>query len=760
MVQGITADIPLSIFAAVGFALTALYVAIARRHKPTWTAGVVMLLACAELTLARALQGISPDLATKVFWYKMIYAGFTVSPTAFLCLALRYSGLGSVLTLRTKLLFSVFPVLTNVVIFTNEIHGWMWNPTRTAAVANSPVFLSVSDAGAWYWLFVAYSYCVMCLGCFFLVRLLVRSRQIYGWLASAVVLAAIPAMLGPILDIFNVSPLPPFVSTSFGLAVGSITVAFLLSLLRRRDILPVSRAAIIRSISDGILVVDEDDRIVDLNPAAETLMGMRAAQAIGKPLAQLAPELQSISARQSEVTLHHANELRILDLRVSAVHDWLGHIVSRVIVLRDITGWKQAEEEIRNLARFPRENPSPVLRVAGDGTLLYANPSSTLLLQTWGCEPGQPLPDKWRELARQVLASGAIQETETVCGGTIYSLLFAPVAEAGYVNAYGRDITERKRAGQLLQTLNTAALAMQKSLCPDEIFRAVSNELQKIGFSSVVFATDSARQHLIVKHRSFPSRAIQVAERLTSHRKGGALFPVDLIGVFREAVLEKQSVFIQDTEEVIRQQLPAPFNRLARVLVRVLQAPKAAVAPLVVEGEVIGLLTVHANDLFESDLPTITAFAHQMAAAWRQAQLFEQAQQEVAARRKAEEQIRLLNEELEQRVMERTTQLESANKELESSAYSIAHDLRAPLRGIDGWSLALLEDYGDRLDEQARTYLGRVRSEAQRMGQLIDDLLQLSRVTRADMRRGPVDLTALARAAAARLQEAQPRSPG
>jgi light-regulated signal transduction histidine kinase (bacteriophytochrome) len=82
--------------------------------------------------------------------------------------------------------------------------------------------------------------------------------------------------------------------------------------------------------------------------------------------------------------------------------------------------------------------------------------------------------------------------------------------------------------------------------------------------------------------------------------------------------------------------------------------------------------------------------------------------------------------------------------------------LRAPLRGIDCWSLALLEDYHDALDEQGRQYLDRVRSETQRMGQLIDDMLQLSRVTRAEMRQEPVNLSALAQALAARLQEAEP----
>ena len=128
-----------------------------------------------------------------------------------------------------------------------------------------------------------------------------------------------------------------------------------------------------------------------------------------------------------------------------------------------------------------------------------------------------------------------------------------------------RDITERKRAERLLQTLNTAALAMQKALRPEEMFSAVSKELQKIGFSCVILATDSGRQHLIVKHRSFPSRAVQVAERVTGHRIGSAFFPVNPVDAFRKAVLEKQSVFVQNTEEVIRQQLPAPFNRLASI---------------------------------------------------------------------------------------------------------------------------------------------------------------------------------------------------
>jgi signal transduction histidine kinase len=127
-----------------------------------------------------------------------------------------------------------------------------------------------------------------------------------------------------------------------------------------------------------------------------------------------------------------------------------------------------------------------------------------------------------------------------------------------------------------------------------------------------------------------------------------------------------------------------------------------------------------------------------------------------AARQQAEAEINVLNLELEGRVRERTAQLEAANRELEAFSYSVSHDLRAPLRGIDGWTLAFLEDYAHRLDDRGRTYLERVRTETQHMGILIDDMLSLSRVGRTEMQREPVDLTALAWDIIGRLRETGP----
>jgi PAS domain S-box-containing protein len=115
-----------------------------------------------------------------------------------------------------------------------------------------------------------------------------------------------------------------------------------------------------------------------------------------------------------------------------------------------------------------------------------------------------------------------------------------------------------------------------------------------------------------------------------------------------------------------------------------------------------------------------------------------------------------VNEELERRVFKRTAQLEAANKELEAFSYSVSHDLRAPLRSIDGFSQALLEDYGDSLGSEAQHYLRRVRAGSQRMAELIDDLLTLSRMTRSEMRLESVNLSALVQTVGAELRQTDP----
>lgn len=126
---------------------------------------------------------------------------------------------------------------------------------------------------------------------------------------------------------------------------------------------------------------------------------------------------------------------------------------------------------------------------------------------------------------------------------------------------------------------------------------------------------------------------------------------------------------------------------------------------------------------------------------------------DVTAQRRAEAEIQKLNEQLARRARE----LEATNSELEAFSYSVSHDLRAPLRSIDGFSQALLEDYEEVLDAQGQDFLRRIRAATTRMGELIDDLLRLSRITRAEMTVEDVDLSQMAREIVVRLQKMTPQ---
>ena len=297
---------------------------------------------------------------------------------------------------------------------------------------------------------------------------------------------------------------------------------------------------------------------------------------------------------------------------------------------------------------------------------------------------------------------------------------------------------EAERAGQRLTFLAEASTLLASSLDYEETLANVA----KLAVPGVAdwCTVDLVDEHghlkrLAVAHKD-PDR---VAWALELNRR----YPPapDTPGGFYEVLRTGKAVLRPEVPDAL---LKAAAQDDAHLdLLRGVGFRSMMVVPLNVHNKTLGvLLFVSAEGgrrYTETDLALAEELGRRAAIAVENALLYAQAQD--------------LNEALEERVAQRTAQLESANKELEAFSYSVSHDLRAPLRGIDGFSQALLEDYSEGLDETARHYLGRVRAGAQRMGELIDDLLLLSRLSRSEMKRQEVHLSDIVEEISQRLVE-------
>lgn len=360
--QGTSYALLLALAAAMAAAL-ALY---ARSRRETTGANelALLLLALFVWCSGYALEFASPALESKVFWAKVEYAGITAAPVAWLAFALAYTGRRRYLTRRNLALLAVVPATTLLLVATNEAHGLVWS--RTALDA-SGAFLVV-EYGAWFWVFWVYSYAMLVLGTFFLVSTLLRSPGLYRRQGVALLVALAAPWVGNGMYVLGLNPLPHLDLTPFAFLVSGAALSWGLFRFRFLDIVPVARDALVEGMEDGVIVVDLRGRVVDLNPAARRILGVSdSSEAVGEDLARLSPVLDDLIEGYSaveerleahkEVELGEAGERGYYELALSFLRDRRGRRTGRLLVLRDVTERKRAEEElIRRGKELARSN--------------------------------------------------------------------------------------------------------------------------------------------------------------------------------------------------------------------------------------------------------------------------------------------------------------------------------------------------------------------------------------------------------------------
>lgn len=409
-------------------------------------------------------------------------------------------------------------------------------------------------------------------------------------------------------------------------------------------------------------------------------------------------------------------------------------------VIRDITERKRAEKKISDVARFPSENPGPVLRIARDGTLLYANDASGSILEEWGCREGQSVPDEWRGIISGIFETREEKKIEREHAGRVLSFMIVPVIDAEYANLYCRDTTERKRAEESLklrfdlEELLTSISTDFISLEPDEIDDGIERALESIIDAVCV---DRGYIFLYSTDRDTMDNTHERCRRgVPPHKDRLQDVPVERFAWFDARMKRFETVAVDLvaslTEEAEAEKKEWQYEDIQSLLC----------VPMVFQDRLMGFVGFD-TVLYETEwADEIITFVKILGTVFANA---------IERKRAGQERERLLKT------------LAAKNEELQSIVYVASHDLKSPLVNIQGFSGELsrtceqidelLRDekmppeikrqLAPLLDEDIPESIKFIRAGAVKMQALLNGLLEVCRVGSAVLQIQALDMNSM-----------------
>jgi PAS domain S-box-containing protein len=321
---------------------------------------IVLMLTIAWWLACSILENISPDLSSKVLCIKVGYLGITLLPIAWLIFCIHYTDKGKYTSPRNLMLLMVIPLITLVMVWTNDYHHLMWKSIWLDTSTTPP--LDAATHGMWFWIHAIYSYSLILTGTGLLFNLFTKTSGIYRKQVGLMFLAALAPWLSNLMFILNIGPLFSIDPTPVAFTISGGVFFWGLSRMKLLSTMPVAYETIFAKINDVVIIIDARNCIIDLNPSARRIFNLKVPDAIGKTLEETMPHCLSASIlhfcqdqMQQEISQMHDHENnRYYELSISPISEGK-QIKGRIILLHDNSVTIRADNDAREKAILEAE---------------------------------------------------------------------------------------------------------------------------------------------------------------------------------------------------------------------------------------------------------------------------------------------------------------------------------------------------------------------------------------------------------------------
>ncbi|MBK7895235.1 MAG: PAS domain-containing protein [Anaerolineaceae bacterium] len=323
-----------------------------RRNTAHWIFSfLAMALAVSVWLIGYALELSVAGLASKVLWAKIQYIGITFTPVTWFLFAYQFLNQNPRRLKTFSALLSILPLITILLAFTNEQHGLLWSQNLLDTSGAIP--LLANSYGGWFWVHSAYSYLLILGGIAFFIRTIRIYPDPFRWQSAILIFAAATPMVGNLLYLTGNGPIPWFDLTPLAFAVSALLIAWGVARLDLFDIVPIARRMVVENMPDGIALLDNQNRILDINQTGNQLLSANGHQTIGLCLSDLSTPLAQKVAnytnmeQDEEISVEQDGKWRHFNVQIRPLYISGPHPRARILILRDISRRIAAEEGLR-----------------------------------------------------------------------------------------------------------------------------------------------------------------------------------------------------------------------------------------------------------------------------------------------------------------------------------------------------------------------------------------------------------------------------